>query len=52
MFVYFAEVDTSSIVKRVVVLDSKDIIDDEDDTISEELGILRCTGLHLSLIHI
>ena len=46
MFVYFAEVDTSSIVKRVVVLDSIDIIDDEDDTVSEELGILRCTGLY------
>ncbi len=45
MFVYFAEVDTNSIVKRVIVLDSKDMIDDEDDTISEELGILRCTQL-------
>ena len=46
MFVYFAEVDTSSIVKRVIVLDSKDIIDDEDDTVSEELGVLRCTELY------
>lgn len=45
MFVYFAEVDTSSIVKRIVTLDSIDIIDNEDDTISEELGILRCTEL-------
>ena len=46
MFVYFAEVDTNSIVKRIIVLDSKDIIDDEDDTVSEELGILRCTELY------
>jgi len=45
MFVYFAEVDTSNEVKRVVTLDSKDMIDDEDDTISEDLGLQLCTKL-------
>ena len=45
MFVYFAEVDTSDEVKRVVTLDSKDMIDDEDDTISEDLGLQLCTKL-------
>jgi len=46
MFVYFAEVDTSNVVERIVTLDSKDIIDDEDDTVSEDLGLEMCTKLY------
>ena len=43
MFVYFAEVDTSNVVQRVVITDSKYMIDEEDDTVSEELGKKYCT---------
>lgn len=42
MFVYFAEVDTNNVVKRIVTLNSNDMIDSEDDTISEEIGLSLC----------
>ena len=44
MFVYFAEIDTSNVVQRVVVTDSKHMLDEEDDTVSEELGKKYCSS--------
>ena len=44
MFVYFAEIDTSNVVQRVVVTDSKHKLDEEDDTVSEELGKKYCSS--------
>jgi len=42
MFVYFAELDSENIVQRISLMDSKDMIDEEDDTISEVLGEKLC----------
>lgn len=44
MFVYFAEVeDGTNIVKRIALTDSNDMLDTEDDTVSEELGEVLLT---------
>jgi hypothetical protein len=42
MFVYFAELDSSNVVQRVSLMDSKDMIDEEDDSISESIGEKLC----------
>lgn len=45
MFIYFAELDSENVVQRVVLMDSKDMIDEEDDSISEEIGERLCQRL-------
>ena len=42
MFVYFAELDSQNVVQRIALMDSKDMIDEEDDSISESIGEQHC----------
>lgn len=42
MFVYFAELNSENVVQRISLMDSKDMIDEEDDSISESLGEQYC----------
>jgi len=42
MFVYFAELDSKNIVQRIALMDSNDMIDQENDSISEVLGEKVC----------
>tara|TARA_Y100000004_G_C8657919_1_gene303945 strand:- start:51 stop:467 length:417 start_codon:yes stop_codon:yes gene_type:complete len=42
MFVYFAELDSENIVQRIALMDSKDILDDETDILSEKIGERLC----------
>jgi hypothetical protein len=42
MFVYFAELDSENVVQYIALMDSKDMIDEEDDTISEVIGEQCC----------
>jgi len=48
MFVYFAELDSENVVQYIALMDSKDMIDEEDDTISEVIGEQYCKRVFTS----